>query len=101
GAVAVLSAYFLVQAREHALEALDLSARLLEVYLEGLPQIRRARRLRHAWQRLGQLFLGIVGIAQFIEKGVVQCSDLGRDQLLLICRHSLSTSRGAGVMCLH
>ena len=82
-AVAVLAAHFLVEALEHLLEPLDVSARLLEMRLERRAQIRRRGRLRQLRQRLGQLFLGIVGVAQFVEKRIVQGSASAIGRLLM------------------
>src|SRR4030095_7202038 len=67
---------FLVQALKHLLEAVDVPTRLLEVSFERRPQFRGRRGLCHLGQRLGQLFLRIVGVTQFIEKRIVQCAGL-------------------------
>ena len=55
-------------------EALDLPCGLLEMRLEGLPQLRRAGRLGQLRQRLDQLLLGVVGVAQLVDECVVQGS---------------------------
>ena len=75
-AVAVLALDLFVEAGKHALEALDLTARLLEMSLERRAQLGRGCRLRELRQRLYQLFLRVVGVTQFIHESIVQCSGL-------------------------
>ncbi len=82
-ALAVLAARLLAERFEHLLQAFDLAAGLLEVRLEGIAEISRGGGLREFRQRLGQLFLGIVGVAKLVDKGIVQCCQIGHDSLLV------------------
>ncbi len=52
-----------VELLEHLIETLDLAPGLLEMQLEGLPQLGGFRRLGHLRQRLGDLPLGVIDIA--------------------------------------
>lgn len=67
-----LAAHLLVEAGEDLLEALDMALGLLEMGLEGVFEWRRCRGLRELGERLGQLTFRVVGVAQLIDKGVVQ-----------------------------
>src|SRR5271157_1131331 len=45
---------------------------LLQVVLEGLLELRRARRFGHLRKRLDQLFLGVIEVADLIEQEILQ-----------------------------
>ena len=62
------------QSLEDLLQSLDVSLRLLEVRFEGVPQVGIGRGFGQLGQRFRQLFLRVVAIAQFVEKGIVECS---------------------------
>src|SRR4029453_7923619 len=80
--VAVFALDLLVKELEHLFKPFDMPARLLEVRLEGGPQVFRSRCLGQLRQRFGQLFFGVVGIAQLVQKRVVQCSRFSHGHLL-------------------
>src|SRR4029078_9016295 len=54
------------------LQSLILSLRLLQMTLECLTQFVRARCLGQLWQRLGQLFLGVIRILKLLDEHVMQ-----------------------------
>ena len=70
----MLAAYSFFEIFEHLLQALDLSLGLLEMRFEGFPELRRSCRLGELRQRFGELPLGIVGVAQFVDERIVQGS---------------------------
>jgi hypothetical protein len=70
-AVTVLAPHFLVDARKHLIQALDLPACFLEMRFERRPQLRRACRLRHLGQRFRELLLGVIGVTEFVDECIV------------------------------
>src|SRR4029078_9526758 len=88
-AVAVLAARLFVQALEDLLEAVDVAPRSLEMTLERVSQVGRARRLRELAERLDQLFLRVVGVAQFVQKRLVPRARICHGELLNGCWDSI------------
>jgi hypothetical protein len=79
----VLAAGLLVQRAEDVFEARDLPFGLDQVRFERGPEVGRARRFRHLLQRLDQLLLSIVSVAQFIYECIVQRTGFGHRYSLL------------------
>ena len=61
-----------IELLEHLIEALDLTARLFEMRGEGLLELRMGGRARHFRQRLHQLLLGMVDVAQLFDEEILQ-----------------------------
>ncbi len=98
--VAVLSADLFVQALEDLFQPCDLALRLLEVAFERLAQLRVRGRLRQFRQRLGQLFLGVIRVAQFVDECVVEraCFSHGRiSSVLFVNKARISHARWIGL----
>jgi hypothetical protein len=57
---------------ERLVDPLQVTARLLEVVLDGLPQLVVMRRLRHLRQRLDELLLGAVQILELFLQDVIE-----------------------------
>ncbi len=74
--LALLSPRAPVETREDLLEALDLPARLLEVLLEGAPQLLARRLLGQLLQPLHHLLFGAVEVLQLVDQQVLQGFDL-------------------------
>jgi hypothetical protein len=70
----MLAADVFVQGREHQFEPIGVALRLLEVGLERLAQLRPGGRPRQLRQCLGQLSLGVVRVAQFVDECLVERS---------------------------
>src|SRR4029453_13309430 len=76
----------------------DLSLRLLEMGLERLAQLRVRRRLRQFRQRLRQLFLRVVRVAQFVNECIVERPYFGHGRgLLLVIQCEPRQTRGGSV----
>ena len=65
--LAIFSLWLLAQPAENFVESLDMIARLLEVIFESFSQLGIGRLFRHLRERLYQLSLGVVKIAQFFD----------------------------------
>jgi len=57
--------------------------RFSEMHLEGRAQLGVRGRLRQLRERLRQLFLGVVGVAQFVDECVMERSCFGHGRVLL------------------
>ena len=84
-AVAVLAAHLLVEAREHLLQALDLPLGFLEVRSRTPSRSGAARRrLGQFRQRLGELPLGVVRVAELVDECVVQRACVSHDRFSFV-----------------
>ncbi len=66
----MLSGRLLVQMHEDLLQTLNLSLGLFQMLCKKLLQLRILRALRKLWQRLHQLILRAVHIAQLIQQNI-------------------------------
>src|SRR4051794_29936298 len=95
-AVAVPAAHFFVEAGEHPLEPQDVAAGFFQVRLERVAQLRRRGGRGELRQRLDQLSFGVVGVAQFIDEGVVQRQGFGHASLVFTRAADPSPARNGG-----
>src|SRR5690606_4872710 len=70
--IAVLAARLLVEAGKHLFEPVDVSPGLAEVVFKRPLQLRIRRGLGQRRQGFRELLLGIVGVTQFFEEGIVK-----------------------------
>ena len=76
-AVAVFALHLFAEPFHDLFEPLDVTAGLFEVGFERIPENRRMTRPSPSWGAPCQLFLCVVGIAEFIEKRVVERTGFG------------------------